>query len=510
VNRTGRVVAVALGVVVAIGVVLRFVTRSDLWLDEALTVNIAHLPFRDIAPWLKHDGAPPLYYWMLHFWESAFGTGDVAARSLSGVIGVLTLPAAWWAGRRIGGTRLAWLAVLVLAVNPFAIRYATEARMYELVVLFVFLGIVAVRAAVARPRPLQLLAVAAISAGLVWTHYWTFGLIGATVVVLALVAWTARDAALRRSALLTGAAVIVGAATLVGWAATLRYQSQHTGTPWATAQFPTGPIYSSIFEFAGSSHPEGWLLVYPAVVLLVVGVFAVAARGFTVELDAHGHSEVQWEALVGALGIGFAATLAWVQGSGFQPRYAAIVLPFFVLLVARGIAVLDDVRLRAGAIVLVVVCGLVGGYRNVTENRTQAAAAASVIAADAKPGDVVVYCPDQLGPATHRTLARTDLRQVKYPLDPERDPRVGLIDWVDYTDRLAANPPNVAAQRVLQLAGNKNIFVVTAPGYITHDVVCPEFLDQVAEHGHRTRKQLLAPDPQLFEKAGVVLLAPRA
>ncbi len=42
-----EVVVLAVGALV-VGVVLRFVTRSPLWLDEALSVNIAHLPIGDI------------------------------------------------------------------------------------------------------------------------------------------------------------------------------------------------------------------------------------------------------------------------------------------------------------------------------------------------------------------------------------------------------------------------------------------------------------------------------
>jgi uncharacterized membrane protein len=51
---------------VAAAVVLRFVTRSDLWLDEALTVNLAKLPLSDLREALRHDGAPPLFYVLLH------------------------------------------------------------------------------------------------------------------------------------------------------------------------------------------------------------------------------------------------------------------------------------------------------------------------------------------------------------------------------------------------------------------------------------------------------------
>lgn len=507
-----RLVAGGAAVVVLVGVVLRFVTRSDLWLDEALSVDIARLPLGAIGPWLKHDGAPPLYYWLLHSWISVFGTSDVAVRALSGVAGVATLPLAWFAGRRAGDTRTAWLAVVVLAVNPFAIRYATETRMYGLEILVVFAGILAVRRAVEWPSPARLALVASSAAVLAWLHYWALGLLGASVVVLALAAARTRDAATRRAAIRVAVAIVVGTATLLAWYGTMRYQQQHTGTPWATAQQPPGPVAQSIAEFAGGAHTEGYVLVYPAVLLLAIGVFGIAARRWAVELDGRARTAFRWEALAGGLGLLAAATIAWVGRSGFQPRYAAIALPFFVLLVARGVALLDDARLRAGAIALVVVCGLLGGLRNWHENRTQTAAVAVAIRSAARPHDVVVYCPDQLGPATHRVLGRSDLAEVKYPLDPALSGRarsIGLIDWVDYTKRLDANPPDVVARRVLALAHGHSIFVVSSPGYITHDARCPAFVQDLVAIGHRRVELLVAPDAATYyEHAGVERLAP--
>jgi 4-amino-4-deoxy-L-arabinose transferase-like glycosyltransferase len=498
-----RAIVAAVVVIVAIGVVLRFVTRSDLWLDEALTVNIARLPFGHIAPWLKHDGAPPLFYWMLHGWTALFGSGDVATRSLSGVISLLAFPLAWWGGQRAGGRRTAWIAVVVLALNPFAIRYATEARMYALEITVVFAGILAVRRAVERPSFLRLALVALAAAALAWSHYWALGLLGATVVVLALVAWRSDDPVLRRSAALTAGAVVLGTASLIAWVPTMLYQKHHTGTPWATPQLPPGPIVQSFGEFSGGEHPEGFLLEYVALVLVVLGAFAVMARGFVVELDARARTSLRWEAVVGALGLVASATIAWLGHSGFQPRYAAIVFPFFVLLLARGISLLDAPALRYGALAVVVVAGLAGGLRNAIENRTQTGQVARAIRAAAKPGDVVVYCPDQLGPATHRLLGRSDLVEVKYPLDPKADPRVTLVDWVDYRARLDANPPDVAARRALARAGAHTIFVVSSPGYITHDVLCPVFIQDLVALGHRRGQVLVAPDGTIYEHAGV-------
>ena len=131
-DRRAVALTVAVADVVVVGVALRFLTSSHLWLDEALTVNIAKLPLSRIPDALRHDGSPPLYYLLLHWWIAAFGAGDIAVRALSAVLAIATLPLIWLAGQRLGGRRVAVAALVLLASSPFASRFATEARMYSL------------------------------------------------------------------------------------------------------------------------------------------------------------------------------------------------------------------------------------------------------------------------------------------------------------------------------------------------------------------------------------------
>ena len=205
-KRGSVLVAIAIGIVLLAAIVLRFVASSALWLDEALSVNIARLPLGDLNAALKRDGAPPLYYVLLHGWMQVFGEGDVAVRALSGVVAVATLPVAWLVGRRAGGPTLGWLTVLVLAVLPFASRYGTEARMYSLVMLLVLLGWLAIQSALDRPRLPALVGVGLCSGLLLLTHYWAFYLVGATGAVLLVAAWR-RTGEARRSALRTAVAL---------------------------------------------------------------------------------------------------------------------------------------------------------------------------------------------------------------------------------------------------------------------------------------------------------------
>src|SRR5690606_28023570 len=108
--------------------------ETPLWLDEALSVNIASAPLAEIDDLLRHDGHPPLYYWLLHLWIDVFGDGDAAVRALSGVLGLAAIVLVYLVARRLAGPTLGVLAAVLLAVSPYGIRYSSEARMYELVV----------------------------------------------------------------------------------------------------------------------------------------------------------------------------------------------------------------------------------------------------------------------------------------------------------------------------------------------------------------------------------------
>lgn len=493
-SRVPPALTLAVAGVIAVGIGFRFVTNSDLWLDEALAVNIAHLPAGQIADWLRHDGAPPLYYYLLHGWMQIFGTSDLAARSLAGVFGVASLPLAWWCGKRTGGPTTAWIAVLVLAANPYAIVYATSARMYGIEICLVFAGILLVRRAFERPSLGRVAPIAVLVAALVYTQYWSFYLVAAVALLLLGVARFAPER--RVAAVRMLIAVAAGLATFAAWIPNFLYQAKHTGTPWGKSLLPPTPIGLTFQDFSGGNQHEGWILLITFIVLVFVGVFGAAAGTWHIDLDLHTRPAIRWEAAVGAATLVIGTSLAWVARSAFQSRYSSIMFPFFVLVVAHGIACFADRRVRAALIGFVVLLGFVGGVRNVTTNRTTAAKVAAVLRTEAKPGDVVLYCPDQVGPGTHR-LAPKGLDEMTYPL--LRRPE--LVDWVDYKKVLARHRPADVAREVLARAGSHTIWYVSAPGYQTHVATCEELSDALA--AARTRTIRVVSDPQIFEKPGL-------
>jgi len=452
---------------VAVGMVLRFWTRSDLWLDEALTVNIARLPVHEIPAYLKRDGAPPLYYVLLHYWTGAFGTSDMAVRSLAGVFGIATIPLAWLAGQRLGGRTAAWAAMLLVGTSPFAVHYDTEARMYSLVALLTVLGFLALDRTLRNPRAGNLVAVAAVTGLLLYTHYWSIYLLGTTLVWLGFQAWRGRPE-WRRGARSALAAAAVGCVTFLPWVPIFLFQSKHTGTPWATpASFAA--MVNAVASFAGGSTSQGRALALLFFALTGLGLFGMATDRLHIDLDIRTRRTGRPLAVVvtGTLVAAIIGGLA--SNSAFDARYASVVFIPLILMVSLGLTVFQDRHVRVSVLALAMALGLAASVPNVITNRTQAGQVAAAINATAKPGDVIAYCPDQLGPAVDRLLPAGRFRQVSFP----RGSGPAFVNWVDYAAAVRAASPVAFSQQVEKWAARGHqIFIVWASGYQAFGTKC--------------------------------------
>ncbi len=477
----GRLFAAAVVAVIAVGVVMRFVVRSPLWEDEALTVAIARRPIGQLPHLLSHDGSPPVYYVLLHIWIKAFGTGKIAVRGLSGVIGVATLPAAYFVGRRIGGRDrvrsqwIAWAAVLIVATSPYALRYSSEVRMYQLEALLVLVGYVLVANALERPTLGWLTGIAVMTALLLYTQYWIFYVLAAVVVALAV---EVRHVGVRSAPGRVLGAIAVGCLAFVPWLPTFLYQSRRTGTPWAMRVNPLLAGFRLLLGFAGQIGMAAYTLVAMLCFLGILGLFGVATERYRTELDWRTRPDIRWCAYVTGATVVIGLSLAYVGVGAAAIRYPAIIFGLFCVVVAAGVVALGDRLLRYGALGLVVVSGLVGGYHNSVRLRTQAAEVARAVNATAGAADIVIYCPDQLGLDAYR-LVRPSVRQYAFPTfaSPE------IIDWVDYAHRnqefhaagIAGNladPATFAAEAVRRAGPAGSIWYVWSDGYKTFGNKC--------------------------------------
>ena len=233
---------------------------------------------------------------------SVFGSGDVAVRALSGLFAVATLPLAWVLGRRRGGPSLGWLFTAVMAMSPFALRYATETRMYSLLMAGRARAVPARR----RHRPPRAPGVAPPGR--------TRMAVRSAAVDPLLVDLAARH---RSSSCWRGCggavptsgagparafvAIAVGGLLFVPWMPSFLYQAAHTGTPWAGRVRPTSLIGATIQDFGGGAFKDAIFVGAIMVALALLGLFGRAIDDHRVELDLRTRRFLRYEAAVAAL-----------------------------------------------------------------------------------------------------------------------------------------------------------------------------------------------------------------
>jgi mannosyltransferase len=498
--------AIGLGFTLVVGVVVRFACASALWLDEAQTVAIARLPLARMPEALRHDGAPPLFYVLLHGWMRVFGKGDLSVRFLPGLLAAGALPLAWLAGRRLGGRSVGWASVVLLAASPFAVHYATEARMYSLVVLLVLAGYLAVTELLERPGSGRAaVGVAVVTGALLLTHYWSFYLLavlGVTLVVLARAGPPVTRAGARRGLV----AMAVGALAFVPWMPPFLFQLAHTGTPWGGAG-RLRSLVDTVFDFSGGYWDPGLVMGLATYALMALALTGRAVDGRRIELDLRTRPGGRHLAVVGfgTLAVAVVATVA--GGSAFAARYASVMFPMVVLLAALGTGVLVDRRVRHGVLAAAVAFGFWAIVPNVLGNRTSAPRVAAALAAGVRPGDVVAYCPDQLGPSVSRLLpaglTSSGVAQLTFPRATPPD----VVDWVDYATVNKAGDPEAFARMLLDRAGpTGTVWMVWAPGYRTFKDKCQGVLGHLdLARRNNTRPVKL---PKNFEHPGLIRFPP--
>ena len=116
-----------------LGAVLRllWLGHKSLWLDEAFSLWMANRPLGELwGQLVALDQHPPAYYLLLHLWTGWTGQSEVGLRLLSVLAGVITIPVLYATTARLLTPPTAGITALLLALSPFYIAHAQEARMY--------------------------------------------------------------------------------------------------------------------------------------------------------------------------------------------------------------------------------------------------------------------------------------------------------------------------------------------------------------------------------------------
>ncbi len=81
----------------------------------------------------QHPEHSPFYYILARFWMQTFSHSVATIRSLSAIISLLCFPVMYWLCLELfQSATVGWVAMGILAISPFHILYAQEARAYSL------------------------------------------------------------------------------------------------------------------------------------------------------------------------------------------------------------------------------------------------------------------------------------------------------------------------------------------------------------------------------------------
>jgi 4-amino-4-deoxy-L-arabinose transferase-like glycosyltransferase/O-antigen/teichoic acid export membrane protein len=415
-----RTETLALVALCAAATLLRVATTRGLWVDEAISVRQAQLPFTEmLADMRDTDVHPPLHHALLWVTVRLAGTSEFAVRLPSLIAGVALVPAMLWTGRVLYDRRTGWVAAALGAIAPFCVWYSQEARMYSLFMLFATLAVGAQVQAIRRGSRSDWLLYAAATAALIWTQY--FALLPVAVQQLAFAVVAVRRHRISRRdpdqqgrsrdftrAWLISTALI--AAALLPLLPILydqftAYNSRSNGLVPGQAGAASSAISGGISVYAVAAnmvwaiwgyHADGTMVqitaLWPLLMLLLLVLLGRGRSGRTMLLMALVAVPMAALFLIGS-----------IKRDLFELRYFSGAVPVLLLLLARLVTVLTRARrvmvVAAVAMAATLSIGLVDQQINGANPRLYdfEGALAAVAAIDAGPDAVLLYEPSYLG-----------------------------------------------------------------------------------------------------------------
>ncbi len=113
--------------------------RQSLWRDEVDAIYMALRPLEQtLSMFTAMAQNGPLYFLTLRPWLQVAGSSEFALRFPSALAGVASVALLWQVARKLARgvpAAVAGLAALLLAINPYALWYSQEGKMYAIVML---------------------------------------------------------------------------------------------------------------------------------------------------------------------------------------------------------------------------------------------------------------------------------------------------------------------------------------------------------------------------------------
>jgi uncharacterized membrane protein len=121
---------------------LRFYRLFDLdaWFDESAILFQIEKSYGMIWNFCKTENLPPLYPWILKFWDGLF-PGLFSLRFFSAILGALAPIAAYWLGKTLFNRKLGWMLGSACVLSVSLIHYSQMVRSYCIFPFFAALSV---------------------------------------------------------------------------------------------------------------------------------------------------------------------------------------------------------------------------------------------------------------------------------------------------------------------------------------------------------------------------------
>ncbi len=360
--------------------------HKSLWLDEGYSIGHARMPWGEFWALLTEREVNGALHTLLLYPWLRLGEAEWWLRLPSALAMTATVPVLYLLLKRLFDERVGAIGALLLAVNGFALQFAQEARSYALVMFVGTLSTLLFVAFVQDRRRGQWWAWVAVSALLPYAHLFGWLVLGVQGAA-ALVRCGPLGRPTRRLVAGFAAIAALGGVVLV-LAATAEESGQAEGIPTVSVVRFVG-VYARVAGNAGVAL----LTVFVALGAYVAWTYGRRMR----PLRPFQPDEAQWGVLLLAAWLVLppvAIALVSPVVPLFGARYFIILVPAAVSLLALGIRTVPagwPRRATALVVGVLAVAGAVGWYVRPPADDIRAAAA--LVAADARPGDSVVFLP---------------------------------------------------------------------------------------------------------------------
>jgi uncharacterized membrane protein len=403
-----RWLLVVLGISFGIGLVCRLLLLDRLppWTDEMATMvfslgnNFHGVPLNEfvgngemLQPLVRDGGAnlwsvwqnlladsthPPLYFWICHLWLGLFTAPQMmasvwVARLLAVIFSLGAIAWVYGLTKLVSGSRLAglWSATL-MAISPFGIFLAREARHYTFVMIWVTLAIVCLVMGLQRLRRSQRIPIWLISLwiganflGMASHYFFGLSILGQGLVVL----WNLlqKKAAWRQwlpfclvalGSLMAGLVWLPMVQSAHGTSPTQWIYGSLLSEPWLPILWMLMWLISmlSMLPTAVTSGVSLWVSVISAIALLGFScwVFPKLYRAFPFE--QYSPNSTLWEYLL--VMVGLFLLLSYIGGISITvaPRFCFLWFPAFIVLAGIALAQLR----QPIPITIILTMGLIG------------------------------------------------------------------------------------------------------------------------------------------------------